>query len=157
MRHTQLAITIAALLAIGLATAPAAVGAEPADADVDAVFELYNRNVGEAPDVVRDRFADERVALTIERTGEEDLVYTAVTDASARIESVEAGEHEPTLRVTTDEATVRDVAEADDTAAAAVEAYESGAVEVEGVGPTNTVKVEATKIGLDIASRLGLL
>jgi hypothetical protein len=85
------------------------------------------------------------------------VTYTAVTDANAKVVEFEAGANDPTIRVTTDEATIRDIAEAEDTGAAAVDAYESDDVTVEGVGVTNTVTVETAKLGYEVGSALGLL
>ena len=160
MRIAPIAVALAVLLTVGLAAGPAAAVAQESQAsqaDAEEVVEVYNQNVDEAPDVIRDRFADERVVLTVERAGQEDEVYTAVTDEDARIVSLEEGAHDPTMRVTTDEQTIRDIAESEDTVGTAVDAYRSDRVDVEGVGVTNTVTVEATKIGYAVASKLGLL
>lgn len=151
------AVALAVLLTVGLAAGPVAAAGQASQADTEDVVEVYNQNVDQAPDVIRDRFADERVVLTVERAGEEDEVYTAVTDEDARIVSLEEGADDPTMRVTTDEETMRDIAESEDTVGTAVDAYRSDRVEVEGVGVTNTVTVEATKIGYAVASKLGLL
>lgn len=155
MRLRALAVALAVLLSVGLAAGPVA-AEQTSEADAKEVVEFYNQNIDEAPDVVRDRFADERVTLTVERDGQTDEVYTAVTDDDARIVSFEEGSHDPTMRVTTDEETVRNIAQSEDSAGAAVDAYQSDRIDVEGVGVTNTVKVEATEIGYAIASKLGL-
>lgn len=160
-------MALALLLTVGLTAAPAAAAGGSADADVDTdvnadvdaeeVVEAYNEHVDEAPDVVRDRFADERVALIVERSGEPDVEYTAVTDEDARVVSLEEGADDPTVRVTTDEATVDEIASSEDEVDAALDAYHSDRVEVEGVGITNTVVVGATEVGYAVASKLGLL
>ena len=149
-------MTLAVLLSVGMAAAPAA-AEQTSEADAQEVVEFYNQNVDQLPDVVRDQFADERVTLTVERDGQSDEVYTAVTDEDGRVVSFEEGTHDPTMRVMTDEATIRDVARSENPRSAAMDAYRSERVDVEGVGVTNTVKVEATKIGYAIASKLGLL
>ena len=156
MRLRALAVALAVLLSVGLAAGPVAAAGQTSEADAEEVVEFYNQNVDEVPDVVRDRFADERVTLTVERDGQADEVYTAVTDDDARVVSLEEGSSDPTMRVTTDEETIRDIAESNDSASAAIDAYRSDRVDVEGVGVTNTVTVEATKIGYAIADRLGL-
>lgn len=159
MRLAPLAVTLAVLLSAGLLAAPAAAAGGSADAGADAeqVVEYYNAHVDEAPDVVRDRFADERVALVVEHSDGPDAEYTAVTDEDARVVSLEEGVHDPTVRVTTDEATLRDIADSEDRVDAALDAYHSDRIEVEGVGVTNTVAVEATEVGYAVASELGLL
>lgn len=156
MRIAPLAVTLAVLLSVGLLATPAAL-AQPTQPDTREVLDVYDQNIEQVPDVIRNRFADERVEVTIERSGESDEVYTVVTDGDARVVSFEEGSDDPTLRVKTDETTVREVAQSNDTKSAALEAYRSDRVEVEGVGVTNTVKVEATKVGYRVASSLGLL
>jgi hypothetical protein len=127
------------------------------DANLETVVDVYNDRVDEVPGVIRDRFADERVEVVIEHPDGADETYTAVTDDSARVTSLEAGSDDPTIRVTTDASTVGDVAESDDAVDTAVDAYRSDRVDVEGVGLANSVAIEATKVGYAVGSQLGLL
>ncbi len=154
MRRTFVAALFATVLILGFTAAPVAGIAASSSNDAATIVEEYNAQVDSAPDVITDRFANERVALIIEGE-EDDDVYTAITDEDAHIESLDEGEHDPTIRVITDEETLNDIAEADDPSAEAVDAYHSDDVTVEGIGVTNTVKVEATKAGYAIASSLG--
>lgn len=156
MRIAPKAVVLAVVLLAGLVAAPAAVAAQSAEGDAESVVQAYNDNIGDAPDVIADRFADERIAMTVEGS-DGAVTYTAVTDANAEVVEFEEGANDPTIRVTTDEATIRDIAEAEDTGAAAVDAYESDDVTVEGVGVTNTVTVETAKLGYEVGSALGLL
>lgn len=156
MRLTPAAVALAALLAVGLVVTPVA-AVEPTEDDAREAVQLYNERVDEVPDAIRDRFADERVVVRVEREGQEDVVYTAVTDEDARVVTYREGEHDPTLRVSTDEETVREVAGAENPRATAVNAYESDAVDVEGVGVKNSLLVKLTEIGYRIGSALGLL
>lgn len=156
MRIAPKAVVLAVVLLAGLVAAPAAVAAQSAEGDAESVAQAYNDNIGDAPDVIADRFADERIAMTVEGS-DGAVTYTAVTDANAEVVEFEEGANDPTIRVTTDEATIRDIAEAEDTGAAAVDAYESDDVTVEGVGVTNTVTVETAKLGYEVGSALGLL
>jgi hypothetical protein len=156
MRIAPKAVVLAVVLLFGLVAAPAAVAAQSAEGDAQSVAQAYNDNIGDAPDVIADRFADERVAMTVE--GDNGTVtYTAVTNENAEVVSFEEGEDDPTIRVRTDEGTISDIAEAEDTGAAAVDAYESDDVTVKGVGITNTVTVETAKLGYEVGSALGLL
>lgn len=156
MRLTPAAVALAALLAVGLVATPVA-AVEPTEDDAREAVQLYNERVDEVPDAIRDRFADERVVVRVEREGQEDVVYTAITDEDARVVDYREGEHDPTLRVSTDEETVREVADAENPRATAVNAYESDAVDVEGVGVKNSLLVKLTEIGYRIGSALGLL
>lgn len=157
MRRRALIVAVAVLLAVGLLGTPATAAVEGTDQDIEDVVDAYNANVAEAPDVLTDRVADERVALTVERADEADIEYTVVTDETAEVVSIAEGHDDPTLRMTTNEATVDEIANAETPGEAAVDAYESDDIELEGVGLTNTVKVEATKLGYQIGSALGLL
>lgn len=154
-----MAIGLVVALTAGLGAAPAMAAQETAavDHDIEEAIDAYNAHVDEVPTVIRNRFANERVAITLERDDGEDIQYTAVTNGDAEVTDVDEGIVDPTIKVTTDEATVREVAQSEDPGAAGVEAYESEDVQVEGVGVTNTVKVESVKLGYKIASTLGLL
>lgn len=159
MRLSPLAIGMAVLLTVSLAGIPAAAAVQESENSNDAedIAAAYNENIDALPDVLQNRAADERVELNVQTSEGETVTYTATTDEDARVTEIREGSHDPTIRVTTDEETIREVANAEDTGAAASEAYESGDIQVEGVGLTNTVKVQAVKIGHSIGSALGLL
>lgn len=159
MRLAPLAIGLAVLLTVGLAAGPAAVAAQDGESDhnPDEIASAYNQNVDQLPDVIKNRAANERVELQVERSNGEVVTYTAITDEDARVTEIREGSHDPSIRVTTDEETIREVANAEDTPSAAAEAYKSDDVQVEGVGTVNTVTIEAVKIGHAIGEALGLL
>jgi putative NIF3 family GTP cyclohydrolase 1 type 2 len=159
MRLSPLAIGLAVLLTVSLAGMPAAAAVQESDNSTDAedVAAAYNENVDDLPDVIKNRATNERVELTIETSDGETVTYTAITDDEARVTELREGSHDPTLRVSTDEETIREVANADNTGAAASEAYESGDIQIEGVGVVNSVTVEVVKVGHSIGSSLGLL
>ncbi|WP_336136083.1 hypothetical protein [Natronomonas amylolytica] len=159
MRLSPLAIGLAVLLTVSLAGMPAAAAVQERDDSHSAenVAATYNENVGDLPDVIKNRATNERVELTIETADGEAVTYTAITDDEARVTELREGSHDPTLRVSTDEATIREISNADNTGAAAAEAYDSGDIRIEGVGMVNSVTVEAVKVGHSIGSALGLL
>lgn len=157
MRNLSISIMLAALLVVGLAAAPAAVAADTSQQDTDEVVDAYNQNVDEIPDFVKNRFADERVAVTIERDDAEPIEHTAVTDKSAHIVELEDGIADPTIRIITDEQTLREISNAENPVEAGTEAYKSEDVTVEGVGVTNTVVIETAKFVHRLGSSLGLL
>jgi hypothetical protein len=159
MRLASLAVAMAVLLTVGLAAGPAAVVAQEDErsADAGSVASAYNENVDELPGVIKNRAADERVELNVERSDGGTATYTAITDDDARITELREGSHDPTLRVTTDEATIREIANAENTAGAAAEAYRSDDIRIEGVGVVNSVTVEVVKVGHAVGSALGLL
>lgn len=133
-----------------------------------AVADRYNDVAEHAPSLIDERFADapiqRAVALaTYERASDaladqvvelrvttddgETVVYTVTTDEDARIVSYDDGAtDDETLRVATDEATLRAVAAADDPATAALDAVERGDISVEATderGDSTTVGVAA--------------
>jgi hypothetical protein len=159
MRLSPLALGIAVLLTVSLAGLPAAAAVQESQNSSDAggVAAAYNENVDSLPGVIKNRAANERVALNIETSNGGTATYTAITDGDARVTEFREGTHDPTLRVSTDEATIREIANAENTGAAAAEAYESGDIRIEGVGAVNTVMVEAVKVAHSVGSALGLL
>lgn len=142
----------------GAAGTDSVTGLDPASAArAEAYVERYNRGVDAAPDHIRERYADDVrgavVALsayeTVRRqvadevvrfevrtdTGEE-AVVTVRTDADAHVVDYRVGDGStpPTVVVRTDEATLREVAGADDRLTAALDAVATGDVEVSGSG-----------------------
>jgi hypothetical protein len=127
-------------------------GAGATDPRADALVEEYNTLLDRAPALIEERFADDPdrralalatydlarqqvadrvVELHVTTDDGEELVYTVVTDDEARIVGYEEGpsDHE-TLRVETDETTLRAIAADEDPVSAALEAHERGDVVV---------------------------
>lgn len=159
MRIGSIAVALLVLLSVGLASVPAAAEQAPGTQhDVETVVETYNQNVDRVPDVIANRFSNERVEITIHQSGGQDVTYTAVTDGQARVVEFYEGSNDPTIRVETDAETIREIANSNpqNRRDVALQAYNSDAVQVEGVGITNTVKVESVEIGYTIANALGL-
>lgn len=158
MRIGSIVAALLVLLSVGFAAIPATADQAPGTQhDVETVVETYNQNIDQVPDVIANRFSNERVAVTIERAERPAVTYTAVTDDQARVVEFSEGANDPTIRVETDAETIREIANTkpSDRREAALEAYNSDAVQVEGVGLTNTVKVETVEIGYSIANALG--
>jgi hypothetical protein len=195
------ALVVALAAAVALAGLPVAAipatGDLPTDADdaddtddvlaptpdrlalVDRLVDEYNDRLDEAPDALREQYADdpmradgavatldaarsqladERVELRV-TTDEGDWVVVAQTDESARIIDYEFGPDaldEPAdLRLSTDEATLERVWTAEDPQAAAIEAYESGEIRIEGDGVDGleAAALEASlRLGIDVAN-----
>ncbi|MFQ3319160.1 MAG: hypothetical protein ACI8UR_000552 [Natronomonas sp.] len=155
--RTSVSIILAVLMTVGLAAAAVPATAQTADQDAETVAETYNDNIDQVPDVIKNRFADERVEISVEASDGTAQTYTAVTDEQARIQELKEGSDDPTIHVSTDEETINEVANADDPKAAGLEAYNSDEVTVEGVGFTNKVKVGAAKVSYRVGSALGIL
>jgi hypothetical protein len=126
--------------------------------DQQQLVSTYNENVDKVPGVARSQVSGQRIDLRIE-TPDGERRFAVTTRDDGRIASWEDGAiDDPTLRVETDESTLCDIATSDDPAAAFSDAYDSGAIEVSGVGPVNAVKVTVMKIGVGVGRFLsGLL
>lgn len=154
-RNTFLAVAVAAVALValpGMAAADCTTGTVE-ESDVTAFVDAYNANTDRLPGFLADRLADERVEVTVTGT---DLVYTAVTDGSATVTSVEAGSVDPTLRVTTSEATLCEAATSSDAASSLLAAYENGEIEVSGVGTMTGTVVEIGEFAYGVGKTLGL-
>lgn len=93
-------------------------------------------------ELAKDRLADQVVELRVTTDDGDTVVYTVTTDDAARIVSYddEATDDE-TMRVVTDETTLRELATADDPVTAAVDAYERGDITVDAAGGVDATLV----------------
>lgn len=93
-------------------------------------------------ELAKDRLADQVVELRVTTDDGDTVVYTVTTDDAARIVSYddEATDDE-TMRVVTDETTLRELATADDPVTAAVDAYERGDITVDATGGVDATLV----------------
>ena len=154
--------TLRVAVAVVLVTA-ALGGVTPAAAQADCTLDAttlgplvdeYNANVDQVPGMARGQIADERIDVQVNADGGERHFY-AVTDADGRITEFSAGEgDDPSLRVIVDEQAMCDVLASDDPAAAFQTAYDSGEIDVQGVGVVNSVKIGLVKVGVGIAQWL---
>lgn len=157
---------IETLLLAGLLVASLFGGVAVADshgeADMDQLVSQYNANVDEAPGLVTNRLAGERVEL---RVGSGDDVATANSGSAYHFELADDGriaDHgegpadDPTVRVLTSDNALDEILTSDQPGAEFRAAYNDGTVDIEGIGITNTIKVEATKFAVSAGSALGL-
>ncbi|GGL70915.1 hypothetical protein [Halocalculus aciditolerans] len=153
--HKLLVVAVAVValaLAPGSAAADCSVGTVE-EGDISAFASAYNANTDELPGFLADRLADERVAVTVTGT---DIVYTATTDGNAKVTSVEEGSVEPTLRVTTSEATLCEAVNSEDATRSLLAAYDDGEIEVSGVGTVKGTAVEVGEFAYGVGKTLGL-
>ncbi|MFW5965033.1 MAG: hypothetical protein ACOCQM_09200 [Natronomonas sp.] len=157
---------IGTVLLVGLLAASLFSGVAVADnhdgVDMDQLVSQYNANVDEAPGLVTNRLAGERVEL---RVGSGDDVATANSGSAYHFDLAGDGritDHgegpasDPTVRVLTSENTLEGILASDQPGTEFRSAYDDGEVEIQGVGPINTVKVETTKFAVWAGSSLGL-
>lgn len=125
--------------------------------NLDALAATYNENLDAVPDVFVGQLANERVNIRVD-TDDGEQWYYAETGDDARVEDLERGQgDDATVRVTTDAATLDAIRSADDPAAAALDAYDSGDVRISGVGVVDSVKVEVVKAAVSVGRFLGLV
>ncbi|GAD51918.1 hypothetical protein MBEHAL_0678 [Halarchaeum acidiphilum MH1-52-1] len=144
-------------------TAPAASAAntsadvcavEDADtADVHAFVDGYDASVDRLPGVLRDRLADERVAVDVHGL---DRNYTLVTNDTAQVTRIENGTDDPTLRVTTNASVLCNATASDDPAGSLLDAYDRGAVEISGVGTVRSAAVAVGEAAYGAGRALGI-
>jgi hypothetical protein len=161
-RVTRFGTSLLAVLLVTSLVAGVAVADNHGGADMDQLVSQYNANVDEAPGLVTNRLAGERVEL---RVGSGDDVATASSGSAYHFELADDGrisDHgegpadDPTVRVLTSDNTLDDILTSDEPGAEFRSAYNDGEIDIEGVGITNTVKVEATKFAVWAGSTLGL-
>lgn len=161
-RVTLFGTSLLAVLLVVSLFAGVAVTDSHGEAEMDQLVSQYNANVDEAPGLVTNRLAGERVELRVgsgdeTATANSGSAYHFVLADDGRISDYGAGPAEdPTVRVLTSDDTLDDILTSDQPGAAFRTAYNDGEVEIEGVGITNTVKVEATKFAVWAGSTLGL-
>ncbi len=161
-RITRIEILVLAGLLVASLFAGIAVADSHGEADMDRLVTQYNANVDEAPGLVTNRLAGERVEL---RVGSGNDVASANSGSVYHFELADDGriaDHgagpadDPTVRVLTSENTLEEILTSDQPGTEFRAAYNDGTVDIEGVGITNTVKVEATKFAVSAGSALGL-
>lgn len=111
--------------------------------DLDGLVEAYNENVDEFPGPAKMVIANERFGVKV-RTDEGHLAkYSFHTDSKARITEYHRGRlpAKPTMMVSTNEATIRDVRSADSPVSAAREAYRRDDISLRGIGLVNRIEV----------------
>jgi hypothetical protein len=132
------------------------------EVDLDRLVSQYNANVEEAPGLITNRLAGERVEL---RVGSGDDVASANSGTVYHFELADDGRisdygegaaDESTVRLLTSETTLNEILTNDQPGTTFRAAYNDGTVDIEGVGITNAVKVEATKFAVWAGSSLGL-
>lgn len=161
-RVTRFGTSLLAVLLVVSLFAGVAVTDSHGETDMDQLVSQYNANVDEAPGLVTNRLAGERVEL---RVGSGDEVATANSGTAYHFELSDDGriaDHgegpadDPTVRVLTSDNTLDEILTSDQPGTTFREAYNDGNVDIEGVGITNTIKVEATKFAVSAGSALGL-
>lgn len=157
-----LAIGILLIGAIGVGTVVAQDDAG-GSVDVDDAVSVYNDEVDDAPDFLRNRLADERIELRVGdgatmATSETGESYALRTDGDGYIaESDGDGQDDTTIRVLTSEETVDAIVASDEPGATFLEAYDGDAIEIEGVGLFNSLQVSFLEFVIDVSRAIGIL
>jgi len=154
MRRTGLLVLVAVLL-VG-STAPALAQQSSSNWSDQFYQELkplvgqYNQNVDEVPSFVTGIIGGERVKFVVEPTGGgQNAVYSAVVAKNGHIQSFKnEAPQNPTIRVTTTEATLQKIMNATDKQKAFSDAYNNGAFTYKTFNVWSGIKLGAANIGL---------
>lgn len=155
------AVVLAVFLVCSL-FAGVAPAASHGGADMDELVSQYNANVDEAPGLITNRLAGERVEL---RFGSGDSMASSDSGSAHHFDidsdgtvtdHSEGAPEDPTIRVLTSENTIDEILASDDPGSAFNEAYNNDEIRIEGVGVVNSVKIGVTKAGFRVGSSLGL-
>lgn len=112
--------------------------------------EQYNDNVDRLPDIIRNVVANERINADI-RLSDGGTLEIGIQTRNGRVTEFQRGHLDnPTLTGSTSEGTAREIAASGDPATTALNAVQSGEIQYSGVGATNSIKTEATKIAIKV-------
>lgn len=129
--------------------------------DMDFVVNEYNTNADCAPDPLKSLLGNEAILAVIDMNNgnnvalkivTEDMIVTefSVVDQSVPVFS-------PSLIITTNEKTVRTLLKSDDPATYFLEAYDSGAIDIEAVSIVNKMTFSVGNIILKLSQLLDLI
>ena len=163
-RTGVLALAVGMLLlgAIGLGTVVAQDDAG-GSVDLDEAVSVYNDEVDDAPDFLRNRLADERIELRVGdgatmATSETGQAYALRTDGDGYItESDGDGQDDTTIRVLSSEETVDAIVASDEPGETFLEAYDDDAIEIEGVGLFKSLQVAFLEFVISVSRAIGII
>ena len=120
------------------------------------LVDEYNKNVGAIPEFASGIVKDETIHGIVNE--DDTRNFTLVTGSDKRLNEFRAGAPDGTpVVVVTDCQTLTAIIDAEDPVDLFVQAYENGEVKVRGTGFFQSLIVEAIKVGVKIASTLGML
>ncbi|WP_255197021.1 hypothetical protein [Halorarius litoreus] len=167
MTRLTLRLAVGLLAALVVLSASPALGAQSEGVDgavdLDAMVELYNANLGDAPGIAKGELAGKTVEL---RVGSGSTVATSSTGTVYHFTTNDEGEitdygdaagDSPNVRVLTSEAAMDRILASEDPAAAFDAAYENGDITVSGVTLTDSIRIELVKFGVWLGKLFGVL
>jgi hypothetical protein len=111
--------------------------------NLNASINDYNKNIDNAPSVLRALLGDERVNITLKLNNSSTESYGIVTKNAKIVEFTPGGLKNPTIEVYGTEAAINNIVNAQDAAAAYRSAESSGQVKIEGKSLTAKLKLGA--------------
>lgn len=154
-------VLVASLLVLSLLAFPASPASAQAcsldAAELAPLIDTYNANVDRVPGVVRGQLSGQTIDVRIDAPAGERRFAVTTADDGRIIAFEESTASDPTLRVETSQSTICGIAGSPDPAGAFADAYDSGEIDVSGVGVLNSVKFGAVKVGAGIARWLSNL
>lgn len=138
----------------GQSNPPITCGGDTSNIQIDQVVALYNQNTDAVPSIVGSVAASNTTELQIDNAAQE--YYTLRADGSLEITSVTLGAAtDPNVIVKTDRQTACSLYTAQDPVAEFNQAYDSGAITIEGAGTIDKAKVFIVERAMDLAGMFG--
>jgi hypothetical protein len=113
------------------------------------LVEKYNENVERVPGVIRNQLGGEQVEVVVKPSGGgDDAVYSVALTDDGSIDSFEKGHaSNPTYRVTTTQAAIEEIRNAEDKQKAFWSVYDRGDFEIAGLTLGTSAKVSVVETG----------
>ena len=154
IKFTSVFFTAVLVIAVFGGLVPSAIGTNGGSdlfEEIEPLVEVYNENVENIP-VIKTVIGEERIHANISLNDGSVLTIGITTSKDAKVIGFEKGEiADPTIRVYTDENTVRTIMNSGDPVSAFQDALNSGAITYEGVGLGGKIQIGVMKIALKIA------
>ncbi|MGM0770013.1 MAG: hypothetical protein ACQESU_00130 [Halobacteriota archaeon] len=137
----------------------------PASADLfselDLVVNEYNTNADSAPGTIKALLGNENIIAEISMDDESSVALKIVTDdmVVTGFSTIDRDDPDftPSLMIYSDEGTIRELLVSEDLVNDFLDAYDSGAIDIEAVGIIDKVTLSAGKIMLKLSQLLGLI
>lgn len=137
----------------------------PASADLfselDLVVNEYNTNADSAPGPIKALLGNENIIAEISMDDKSSLALKIVTEdmvvTGFSIIETDDPDFTPSLIIYSDEGTIRELLVSEDPVNDFLDAYESGAIDIEAVGIIDKVTLSAGNIMLKLSQLLGLV
>lgn len=101
---------------------------------------VINEQIKQVPEVIMGIFGNENLNIYIDLENGQQLKFGVITKDNKLVDIKRKELDEPTMKVTTSETAIKEIATSSDPMTAAINALNSGKIKYEGVGIVNSVK-----------------